>query len=107
MSSVHCSRKRVVISVIKLIALGSHSGVSHDNVGIIMQPEMNLMSSEWTLENCQLAIVVKGIASCVSSTLLAFLGKNTKQLFTLLRIKSVIVVYQAENCTHVNRPPLP
>ena len=66
---------------------------------------MYFVSSEWTLENRQFSIVVKGIASCVSSALLAFLSKHTKQLLTLLRIKGVIVVYQAENCTHINRPP--
>ena len=97
----------MIVSVIKLIALSSHSGMSHDNIAVIMQAQMHFMSGKRTLVNRQLAIVVKGIASCVSSAHLAFLGKNTKQLLTLLRIKGVIVVYQAENCSHVNRPPLP
>ena len=66
---------------------------------------MNLMSSEWTLEYRQLAIMVKGVSGSVGSTLLAFLGKHTKQLFTLLRIKGMVVIYQAENCAPVSRPP--
>lgn len=86
MSSVHCSGKRVIITVVKLIALGSHSGMSHDNIAVIMQVQVHFVSGERTLEYRQLAIVVKGIASCVSSSLLAFLGKNTEQLLTLLRI---------------------
>jgi hypothetical protein len=87
------ARKRVIVSVIKLIALSSHSGMSHDNIAVIMQAQMYFMSGKRTLVNRQLAIVVKGIASCVSFSLLAFIGKNTKQLFTLLRIKGMVVVY--------------
>ena len=34
---------------------------------------MYFVSSEWTLEYRQFAVMVKGIASCVGSTLLAFL----------------------------------
>ena len=99
--------ERVVVSVIKLVTLRCHSGVAHDDIGIFVKMQVHFVSGERTLENRQLAIVVECVAGSVGSALLAFLGKNTKQLFTLLRIKSVIVVYQAENCTHVNRPPLP
>ena len=106
MHSVHRSGKRVVVSVIKLITLRCHSGVPHDNIRIIMQSKMNLMSGKRTFENRQFTVVVECVSGCISSTLLAFLGKNTKQLLPLLRIKGMVVVYQAENCTHINRPPL-
>ena len=105
MSSVHRSRERMVIAIIEFVTLRCHSGVSHYDIGIIVQFKVNLMSGKRTLEYRQLAIVVKSIASCVSSSLLAFLGKHTKQLFTLLRIKGMVVIYQAENCAHINRPP--
>ena len=97
--------ERVVVAVIKLVTLRCHSGMSHDDVGIIVQMQMYFVSSERALVNCEFAVVVECVASSVSSALLAFLGKNTKQLFTLLRIKGMVVVYQAENCTHINRPP--
>ena len=67
MRSVHRSGERVIIAVIKLVSLSSHSGMSHDNIAVIMQAQMYFMSGERTLEYRQLAIVVKGIASCVSS----------------------------------------
>ena len=58
------------------------------------------MSGVRALVNCEFAVVVECIAGCVGSALLAFFRKNTKQLFTLLRIKGMVVVYQAENGTH-------
>ena len=106
MRSVHHSGKRVIIAVIELVALRCHSGMPHDYIGIIVQAQMYFVSGERTLEYRQLAIVVECVADSVGSALLAFFGKHTKQLFTLLRIESVVVVYQAENCTHINRPPL-
>ena len=72
------SREWVIIAIIELVALSSHSGTSHDNIAVIMQVQVHFVSGERTLEYRQLAIVVKGIASCVSSSLLALLGKHTK-----------------------------
>lgn len=86
MHSVHRSGKRVIIAVVKLVALRCHSGMSHDDIGIFVKMQVNFVSGERSLVYRKLTVVVKGIASCVSSTLLAFLGKNTKQLLTLLRI---------------------
>ena len=100
------SRERVIIAIIELVTLRCHSGVSHDDIGIFVKMQVHFVSGEWTFVNCEFAVVVECVASSVSSALLAFLGKNTKQLFTLLRIKGMVVIYQAENCTHVNRPPL-
>mgnify|MGYP006972492148 CR=1 FL=1 len=94
MSSIHRSGKRVVVAVIELVALGCHSSMSHDYIGIFVQAQMYLMSGKRTLENRHFAVMVKGKASSVGSALLAFLGKNTKQLLTLLRIEVMIIVYQ-------------
>ena len=71
-----------------------------------MQPEMNFMSGERALINCKFSVVIECVTSSIGSSLLAFLGKHTKQFFTLLRVKSAIVIYQAKYCTHINRPPL-
>ena len=66
------ARKRVIVSVIKLVTLRCHSGVSHDNIAVIMQVQMYFVSGERTLENRQFAIVIKSIACCIGSALLAF-----------------------------------
>ena len=95
----------MVITVIKLVALRCHSGVSHYDIGIIVQAQVHFVSSIRTLVNCEFAIVVECVTSSIGSSLLALLGKHTKQLLSLLRIKGMVVVYQAENCTHINRPP--
>ena len=63
------------------------------------------MSGIGTLVNYEFVVVVECVASSVSSALLAFLRECMKELFTLLRIESVIVVYLAENCSDINRPP--
>ena len=105
MSSVHHSGKRVIIAVIELVSLSSHSGVSHDDIAVIMQTQMYIVSGVRTLVNRHLTIVIECVAGSIGSALLAFLRECMKQLFTLLRIESVIVVYQAENCAHINRPP--
>ena len=77
---VHYSGERVVITVIKLVSLGSHSGMPYDNIAVLVQPEMNLMSGIGALVNRKFAVVVECVSGSVGSTLLAFLGKYTKQL---------------------------
>ncbi len=86
MSSVYRTGEWVVVAVIKLVSLRCHSGVSHDDVGIIVQMQMYFVSSVRTFVNCELAIVIKGVSGSVCASFLALLGKNTKQLLTLLRI---------------------
>ena len=58
------------------------------------------MSGVRALVNCKFAVVIECVAGSVCASFLTFLGKNTKQLLTLLRIESVVVVYQAKYCTH-------
>ena len=106
MHSVYYSGKRVVVAVIQLVTLGRHSGMPHDNVGIFVNMQVNFVSSVRALVNCKFAIMIKCVSGCISSALLALLGEHAKQLLTLLRIKGMVVIYQAENCTHINRPPL-
>ena len=60
--------------------------MSHDNIAVIMQAQMYFMSGVRALVNCKFAAVIECISGSVGSALLAFLGKNTKQLLTLLRI---------------------
>ena len=86
MHSVYYSGERVVVTVIEFVTLRCHSGVSHYNIAVLVQSEMYLMSGIGTLEYRQLAIVVECVAGSIGSALLAFLGKYTKQLLTLLRI---------------------
>ena len=64
--------ERVIVSVIELISLGSHSGVSHDNIAVITQTQMYLVSGVRTLVNRHLTVVVECIAGSISSALLAF-----------------------------------
>ena len=107
MRSVHCSGKRVIITVVKLIALGSHSGVSHYDIGIIVQAQVHFVSGERTLVNCEFTIVVECIAGCVCASFLTLLRKYAKQIFTLLCIQSMIIIDQTKYCAHISRPPLP
>ena len=100
MRSVHHSRKRVIIAVVELVSLRCHSGVSHYDIAILMQSEMNLVSGIGALVNREFAIVIKGVAGSVCASFLTLLGKHTKQLFTLLRIQSMIIIYQAKNGAH-------
>ena len=59
MCSVHHSGKRVFIAIIKFVSLGSHLGVPHDYIRIIVQSEMNLMSGVSALVNRKIAVVVE------------------------------------------------
>ena len=61
----------MVVAVIELVALSCHSGVSHDNIAVLVQSEMYLVSSVRALENRQFAIVVECIAGSIGSALLA------------------------------------
>lgn len=90
----------MIVAVVEFVALSSHSGMPHDNIAVLMQAQMYLMSGVRALINCKFSVVVECVAGCVCASLLAFLSKHTKQLFTLLRIKGMVVIYQAKYCAH-------
>ena len=71
MRSVHRSRERVIVSVIELVTLGSHSGMPHYDIGIIVQAQVHFVSSIRTLVNCEFAIVVECVTSSIGTSLLA------------------------------------
>ena len=45
------AKERVIVSVIELIALGRHSGMSHDNIAVLVQSKVYLVSGVRTLVN--------------------------------------------------------
>ena len=51
----------MIVAVVKLVSLRCHSGVSHDYIGIIVQPEMNLVSSVRALVNYEFVVVIECI----------------------------------------------
>ena len=71
MRSVYYSRKWVIIAVIKLVSLGSHSGVSHNNIAVLVQSKVYLVSGVGTLVNRHLTVVVECVAGSVCASLLA------------------------------------
>lgn len=83
MHSVYYSGEWVIVAVIQLVTLGRRPGVSHDDIGIFVKMQVNFVSSERTLVNCEFAIVVKRVASSVSASFFTLLRKYAKQLLTV------------------------
>ena len=71
MRSVHRSRERVIVSVIELVTLGSHSGMPHYDIGIIVESQMYFASSVRALINCKFSIVIECVTSSIGTSLLA------------------------------------
>ena len=90
--TIHNSGERVVVAVVELVALRCHASMSHDDIRILAQLQVNIVSGKRALVNGKLASRVIREAGCVSSALLAFLREHTQDFLALLCVESVVVV---------------
>ena len=71
--------ERVIVVIVLLIALSSHSGVTHDGSGFLRNCEMNLVSRLGTLENLHITAANIADTSGICTTFLCGIGECLSQ----------------------------
>lgn len=69
----HNAGERVIVSVVELVSLCSHAGVTHDDISVIAEFQVNIVSGKRALENREFPAGVVGETCGISSALFAFL----------------------------------
>ena len=65
--------ERVIVAVVKLVSLRCHSGMTHYDISVLAEFQVNIVSGKRALENREFATGVIREACGISSALLAFL----------------------------------
>ena len=92
--------ERVIILIKSLASLRGHTGMSHDEVGVLMDLEPEQMGRQGTLVDLEGAAGVVGDSGRICTPLLAGHGQNGQDLGLFLTAQLVAVIQDSEQTAH-------
>ena len=92
----------VIVCVEPLAALGGHTGVAHDEIGVLVDLEPQQMGRQGTLVDFQIAAGVVSDTGCIRTPFLAGYGQNGQDLGLFLTAQLVTVVQNSKQTAHTH-----
>lgn len=99
-----CASERVVVLIELLIALSSHTGVSHDDVNPLRHAQPQFTGGQRSFENTQPPRKVVGNAGRIRAAYLAFADEHIEQTASLSGGQRLFVINQSEYTAHQQTP---